>query len=301
MRSSLFPSLLRAHTASTLLRRSFSAAATRLVADFSFPEDEHPDEALQPPKPPESQEPTSSTSLDPSPPQLQTTEPSQSPPKPQSRVDQPLIYPSPPSAPNHHDLPTFLEYASRTNLDPETSVYVGTLFEYTTCAALARYGFSLRRVGGVSDGGVDLLGTFSPPGVRKHASVPNLKVIAQCKAVRKPGPHLVRELEGAFASAPVGWRGSSGVLGLLVTGRPATRGIREALGRSSWPMAFVMCTKEGRVLQMLWNRRAEEEGLEGLGVTTRYYREEGGQEGKEVVLTWRGRNLPLAELGEGKS
>ncbi|KAL2021970.1 hypothetical protein VTK56DRAFT_6389 [Thermocarpiscus australiensis] len=209
-----------------------------------------------------------------------------------------LIYPPAPS-PHHSDLPSFLAYAARTDLDRASTVYVGTHFEYTACRALARYGFSLRRVGGASDCGIDLLGTWSiippvpTPSVTDSRLPPPLRVLAQCKAVQRPSPHLIRELEGAFVGAPAGWRAARGVLGVLVTERAATRGIREALGRSRWPMGFVACSREGRVEQVLWNRRAEEEGLEGLGVATRYVDGGGGQAGKELVLTWRGVVLPI--------
>lgn len=213
-----------------------------------------------------------------------------------------LIYPSPLSQ-HHTDLSSFLSYAARTNLDPTSTFYVGTHFEYTACAALARLGFSLRRVGGTSDCGIDLLGTWELPSPRAprapQSSPPSLRILAQCKAVQRPGPHLVRELEGAFAGAPVGWRGRrgaiSGVMGVLVTEKSATKGIREALGRSRWPMMFVACSRAGKVGQVLWNRGAEVEGLEGLGVGTRYT-----GEGSEVVLSWEGKYLPLSQ-GNGEA
>lgn len=226
-------------------------------------------------------------------PQLQTDTPSRQ--QTQIPTPPPLIYPPSPS-PHHSDLPSFLAYASRVDLDPTSNVYVGTHFEYTVLTSLARYGFSLRRVGGVSDCGIDLLGTWSlplPPSASSPSDLPQaptLRILVQCKAVQRPGPHLIRELEGAFVGAPAGWRGrAGGVLGLLVTERAATKGIRDALGRSGWPMGFVACSREGKVEQMLWNRRAEEEGWEGLGVGTRF----NGDGGREVGLVWRGRNLPL--------
>ncbi|KAL2200425.1 hypothetical protein P885DRAFT_28695 [Corynascus similis CBS 632.67] len=219
-------------------------------------------------------------------------------PSPPATTAPPLIYPSAPS-PHHTDLPTFLAYSRRTNLDPSSTVYVGTHFEYTAAAALVRYGLSLRRVGGASDCGIDLLGIWSLS--LPHPAPKELRVIAQCKAVRRPGPHLVRELEGAFAGAPAGWRPTttttrSGVVGLLVTERPATKGIREALARSRWPMGYVACSREGSVGQFLWNQRAEEEGLEGLGVGLRH----GGGQEKEVVLTWRGKTLSFEGSVQGE-
>lgn len=140
---------------------------------------------------------------------------------------------------------------------------------------------SLKRVGGKSDNGIDLLGTWLLPSARQP-----LKVLIQCKAhARKIDPAQARELEGAFVGAPQGWRGS-GLLGLLVTQKSATKGVREALGRSRWPMGYVLCAADGKIMQMLWNHRAEEEGLEGIQVELKY--SGGDREAREVVLTWKG-------------
>ena len=185
--------------------------------------------------------------------------------------------------PDHHDLPSFLKFASRTELNPASTTYVGTRYEYTVHTAFQRLGFALKRVGGRSDYGVDLLGTWSLP----SAPLP-LKVLIQCKSYAGKGggmPAHVRELEGAFVGAPHSWRGS-GVLGLLVGTKAATKGAREALGRSRWPMGYVLCTSDGKIMQMLWNRRAEHEGLEGIGVELKYAG--GDRSQKEVILTWKG-------------
>lgn len=195
----------------------------------------------------------------------------------------PLIYPEPPRT-NHHDLPSFLTHAERSGLDSKSTLYVGTHYEYTVAQSLTKYGFHLRRIGGHSDYGTDLLGTWSVPSSREP-----LRVLVQCKAIaRKSAPNLIRELEGAFVGAPVGWRGS-GVLGVFVTEKTATKGVRDSLARSRWPMGFVSCSREGRVQQVLWNGRAEEEGLEGLGVGIRH----GGEGGEaELVLTWKEKHIP---------
>ncbi|CZT43628.1 uncharacterized protein RSE6_03689 [Rhynchosporium secalis] len=184
-------------------------------------------------------------------------------------------------SPHHHDLLSFLEYASRTSMDAKSTTYVGTHYEYTTQIALERLGMSLKRIGGKSDYGIDLLGTWSLPSVNEP-----LKVLIQCKAfARKIEPAQARELEGAFVGAPMGWRGA-GVLGLLVSQKAATKGVREALGRSRWPMGYVLCTPEGKTLQMVWNRKAEQEGLAGVAVGLKYAGGDATQ--KEVVLTWKG-------------
>lgn len=51
-------------------------------------------------------------------------------------------------------------------------------------------------------------------------------------------------------------------------------------------MGYVLCGADGKILQMLWNRRTQEEGLSGIGVELRYGG--GDQNDKEVVLTWKG-------------
>jgi hypothetical protein len=195
-------------------------------------------------------------------------------------VAEEVTYPDSQS-PHHHDLPTFLEYASRTNLDPSSTVYIGTHYEYTVKLALERFGMSLKRIGGRSDAGIDLLGTWPLP-----SALQPLKVLIQCKALaKKIDPAQARELEGAFVGAPVGWRGA-GVLGLLVSQKSATKGVRETLGRSRWPMGYVLCSADGKISQMLWNRRAEEEGMEGIGVGLKHRASDISQ--KEVFLSWKG-------------
>ena len=72
-------------------------------------------------------------------------------------------------------------------------------------------------------------------------------------------------------------------LGVLATERPATKGVRDALGRSRWPLAYMCCSREGGVVsQMLWNRAAEELGLEGYAVVPR--RGGGGEESALVLM-----------------
>ncbi|OHE98785.1 hypothetical protein CORC01_05874 [Colletotrichum orchidophilum] len=205
-----------------------------------------------------------------------------------------LLYPAAPST-NHHDIASFLAYANRTGLDVASTVYVGTHYEYTVSSTLAQYGIHAVRVGGVSDQGIDLLGTWKLP-----SQTDNMKVILQCKAgAQRVGPSQVRELEGSFVGAPVGWRGE-GVIAFLVSEKPASKGVRESLGRSRWPMGFISCSREGAVQQMLWNQRADEEGLRGVGVTMRHV--EDGKGESQIVLTHNGKrilNCPKAEVSEG--
>ena len=166
-------------------------------------------------------------------------------------------------------------------MDPKSTTFVGTHYEYKVQSSLTRLGMSLKRIGGKSDYGIDLLGTWSLPSVPQ-----SVKVLIQCKAfARKVEPSQVRELEGAFVGAPLGWRGT-GVLGLLASQKSATKGVREALGRSRWPMGYLLCGADGKILQMVWNRRAEQEGLEGIGVGLKYAG--GDRSDREVILTWKG-------------
>ncbi|KAK7441662.1 hypothetical protein CaCOL14_007845 [Colletotrichum acutatum] len=182
---------------------------------------------------------------------------------------------------------SFLAYANRSGLDVASTVYVGTHYEYTVSSTLAQYGIHAIRVGGASDQGIDLLGTWSLP-----SRAENLKVIIQCKGgAQRVGPSIVRELEGSFIGAPVGWRGE-GVIAFLISEKPASKGVRESLGRSRWPMGFISCSREGVVQQMLWNQRADEEGLRGIVVTMRHT--ENGEGESQIVLTHNGKRIPKA-------
>ncbi|GAB7348992.1 hypothetical protein MBLNU459_g7971t1 [Dothideomycetes sp. NU459] len=185
-----------------------------------------------------------------------------------------------PGSAHHSDLASFLAYASRVGLAPTTNVYVGTHYEYTVASSLRRLDLTLTRVGRTADLGIDLLGTWQVPGRPEP-----LRVLVQCKA-ETPRPTMVRELEGAVVGAPAGWRGQ-GVVALLAARHGATKGVREAVRRSSLPMGFANVTTSGLVRQFIWNAAAVERGLEGVGVTVKY--SAGNVKEPEVVLTWDGR------------
>ncbi|KAJ6160831.1 hypothetical protein N7470_004227 [Penicillium chermesinum] len=192
--------------------------------------------------------------------------------------------PTAPSAPSqdYTSLSTFLSYASRIGLPKSSTVYIGTHYEYTVQERLRRAGLALDRIGGRDDAGIDLLGTWHLP---ERTGRRALRVLVQCKALRtKLGPNLVRELEGALRQPPVGWR----------TGRrprEATKGVRDALARSSFPLFWMMVERDGALRQALWNARAEELGLGPLAVETRYAIAGDGVL-KEVVFTWDGSDVP---------
>ncbi|KAF4456982.1 hypothetical protein F53441_997 [Fusarium austroafricanum] len=198
-----------------------------------------------------------------------------------------LIYPDAPTK-EHSDLATFLSYVERVSLDKRSTVYRGTHYEYTVANTLSQYGFFLKRVGGQSDRGMDLLGIWTLPSTSQTC-----RVILQCKAgARSASPMYIRELKGAMAAAPPGWRGTD-VLGLLVGEKPATKGVQSEMYSANVALSYVCCSKEGEVLQLLWNTKAQEMGLEGVSVGVKY-----GQEKNQIVLIRGGEMLPLLENNE---
>ncbi|KAJ5826287.1 hypothetical protein N7474_003425 [Penicillium riverlandense] len=202
-----------------------------------------------------------------------------------------------PSAPtpstHHHDLPSFLSYAERISLPQTSTVYVGTHYEYTVLHKLRQCALNLHRVGGRDDAGIDLVGTWHLPERERELA---LRVVVQCKSLKtKLGPNLVRELEGALRNAPVGWR-TEQTVGMLVSPREATKGVRDAMARSGYPLLWMMIERDGTMRQALWNARAELLGLEPLGVETRYTGGDGGGDlsekvSAEVALTWDGGDI----------
>ncbi|CRG83927.1 hypothetical protein PISL3812_01283 [Talaromyces islandicus] len=196
------------------------------------------------------------------------------------------------SSQNHCDLPSFLSYAERTALPETSTTYVGTHYEYTVLKSLRRFAFDLHRVGGRDDAGTDLVGTWHIPG---RALLAPIRVVVQCKALSaKLGPNLVRELEGAFRHSPAGWRATD-KLAILISPREATRGVRNTLTRSVYPLLWVMMERNGVIRQVLWNSKVEEMGFAALGVDMRYQPQTALASGEpalpEAVLTWDGSDL----------
>ena len=75
-----------------------------------------------------------------------------------------------PQSPHHHDLQSFLAHARRQALDPKSTVYRGTYYEYLVQAALRSYGMDLTRTGGRGDGGVDMVGVWRLPDLVRSGS-----------------------------------------------------------------------------------------------------------------------------------
>jgi Protein of unknown function (DUF2034) len=204
------------------------------------------------------------------------------------------------STQDHDSLQTFLAYADRVDLNRSSTVFTGTYYEYSVLNALRRLGFSLTRTGGRGDFGIDLMGHWSLPSPDTSSPSDDRKipVIVQCKNLaRPPGPNLVRELEGAFPGAPAALGLESSILGILATPLPATKGVRDGLGRSKLPLAFLNVTMDdrdevtgiGRIEQLVWNGIAGRQLLGGIGVTVRYAPAVAGEDlTKEVCLTLKG-------------
>ncbi|KAJ5496020.1 hypothetical protein N7539_001136 [Penicillium diatomitis] len=200
-----------------------------------------------------------------------------------------LPSPPSPSSRQHDDLQSFLSYAERTGLPSTSTVYVGTHYEYSVLQSLRKYAFALHRIGGRDDAGIDLVGTWHLP---EREGQRALRVLTQCKALKtKLGPNIVRELEGALRQAPVGWR-TDQTVGILMSPREATKGVRDALARSQFPLFWMMLELDGTLKQVLWNARAEQLGLGALGVETQYGNATETGRTREIALTWNGKDIP---------
>ncbi|KAF8886521.1 hypothetical protein BD779DRAFT_1380633, partial [Infundibulicybe gibba] len=121
----------------------------------------------------------------------------------------------------------------------------GTAFEERSLKILQDdFSMSLRRVGGKSDGGVDLVGWWWLPHLDCDISLVagpdsgsdsqrrRLRILAQCKAEKKKlGPNYVREMEGVlhrYLPPPAGLASQPGVeqhpsIALLISESPFTK------------------------------------------------------------------------------
>ena len=238
----------------------------------------------------------------------------------------------------HSSLPSFLKHARRTGLNPTTSSFLGTRYEYLAQDALQRLGFEILKTGKTGDRGVDLAGWWHLPSAQRvgvAAEAERLRVLVQCKRVKgttRLTPAAVRELDGAFLGAPAGWR-SDGVLGVIVSTRPATKGVITALGSSKRGLVWV-CMEEhdvveagvdrpglvsegdadevvgeshalgsengvqGRIIQLLYNNAARQHGLEGLDVIKRHSANDAAID-DTIALIYRG--LPVPDVSQDAS
>jgi len=208
----------------------------------------------------------------------------------------------------HDSLPTFLKHAQQTSLCEKSSVYIGTHYEYLALSQLTPYGFELQRVGGAGDKGIDLLGKWQPPCLApsrqkienektKEDEKMEISVVVQCKAEKNVRPAQVRELEGVVSSRNAARTDRDneldgdgvGMMGWLVSQGEITAGVRDAVRCASVPLGFICLKENGTVRQMLWNARATQMGLEGLGVGVKYGGDGSSKTAEQVVLTWKGK------------
>jgi len=129
-----------------------------------------------------------------------------------------------------------------------STVARGTAFEQRSLQLLQDYfSMSLRRVGGKSDGGVDLIGWWwlplsesqSPSSTPSTLSCRRIRVLAQCKAEKKKfSPNYVREMEGVWhmhaqARSPSTSTSELGTVALLLSESTFTTAtLTRALGSS---------------------------------------------------------------------
>ncbi|KAG0128019.1 hypothetical protein HOY82DRAFT_46806 [Tuber indicum] len=161
----------------------------------------------------------------------------------------------------HYDLESFLKYAKGIALPTHTTVYVGTLYEYTVKEALKSFGMSLERTGGRDDRGVDLRGTWTIPNLPSEQSQkPRVyDALVQCKCT-KIHPAAIRELDGTVSSK------KPETIGILAAPEHCSPGIRKHMSMSPRPLMYLcLGGKEGIVEQIIWNTSASVL-LPGVGV-----------------------------------
>ncbi|CAG8768005.1 5637_t:CDS:1, partial [Racocetra fulgida] len=164
--------------------------------------------------------------------------------------DQDLIYKG------HHDLKSFLALK---DVNKNTPVYRGTLYEYQTIACLkTTLGIVTRRVGKANDGGIDFRGQWILPDKR-------LYIVGQCKALaKKCSPNIIRELEGVVCQE------TEGTLCILSSMNGFTEGAIKRYIASPFPIMLITVTDHGRKFGSIsWNKKAEEY-LKGFQVTLKY-------------------------------
>lgn len=202
-------------------------------------------------------------------------------------------------------------------------VFKGTAFEERSLHILqSNLSMTLRRVGGKSDGGIDLLGWWwLPPtdGAHSHVTRENwaeggprrrrLRVFAQCKAERrKSSPKYVREMEGvlhrhlplAQSWPPALKTGlAQPLVALLISESPFTKST--LLRAQSSPVPFFLLHLPpvsaesldcGELGGAFWNPAlASTQGLLGGQMEARWERSADGTGSGRPGIWWHGRRL----------
>lgn len=173
---------------------------------------------------------------------------------------------------------------------------------------------TLTRIGGASDHGIDITGTWIPPSLPNTPTPrPPITIYVSCKAYRgtkNAGPAVIRELIGTVDAAPR----DVDAMGIFASTKPCTAEARKLLATSRAAIGFVCITPPdldvgeegsgdgsdlgGILHQFIWNDAAS--GLLGrqLGCTARHKTVEGEEPQEEVCLTLDG--VPLDMLPKPK-
>ncbi|KAI9023050.1 hypothetical protein CLU79DRAFT_750101 [Phycomyces nitens] len=149
--------------------------------------------------------------------------------------------------------------------DPNSTVYLGTMFEMQTMEALATIGMDLSHVGGKGDRGVDLSGEW-PLALFHTFAVPQL--IVQCKRLQKGcSPDHLRSLVGTVVNMSHPTHPTIGILATLGH-RPFTKELTSHFSSSQVPLGLAM-VEENTLKSLVFNFSAQEV-LQGVVVTTRF-------------------------------
>lgn len=172
------------------------------------------------------------------------------------------------SPPSHSSLESFIHHASLQKMDVESTVFRGTMYEYTVLQALTQIRFDLYRTGGADDKGIDLRGTWrlldedddddddEDREIANHA----IPVVCQCKnEAKKIGPKHVRELCGIARSRDT--------LLVLASASHYTEKALQTCMASKDPVCLLVVDRfddGGGLRQIVWNvaARGMLEGLE---------------------------------------
>jgi predicted helicase len=124
----------------------------------------------------------------------------------------------------------------------------GTQFEQLTLNLLSQQKFKLRRVGGRSDGGIDLRGSID---LRNEWNV-----FVQCKCESsKAGPRYIRELEGVLST-------EMNAFGVLATANAWTTESRQRFLYSKYSMMGIVIAEDR--IQNMWLNYSLQRQIPGL-------------------------------------
>jgi hypothetical protein len=141
----------------------------------------------------------------------------------------------------HTDLESFL---SRKDLNSDTNVHKGTLYEYETILCLQKsFGIISKRVGGGNDFGIDFRAKWKLPNDKK------LNLVGQCKNIsKKCSPNSIRELEGVLGME------AEDTLGILSSKSGFSKQSIRRFIASPCPLILVCVVHNGkRCKSFIWN------------------------------------------------